>query len=359
MNKQTEKMLNEICSALERGEAIEVRPVPNEPQAFSINLFEVLQSLVKNWKKIILITLLFALLGTIGAKIYYSSKSPLPHLDLYTGTEINSQDADSYQKIFVDADEYNKEINKYIDALDCSVHANNYDGKEKDAVYLGKLREKINATYVNTFGLGSSLNSLYSPVRDKDVEKTLVSLEVIQKDIANRIVCLQGKLSYLSGITSAGGDFEGTATDAAIARGIEDAGQMAVYKQEYEKNTKIINELSDDINNPVRIQQVKRIDNLIQEGFSANKRFSTELNQFAAGYSKRQNMNITVSYEPDFNNPKNINYSVIAEKTKQSPKAIILLSAFLGFILGCVWVLCNYYKAKPQQLEQQERTLDI
>ncbi|NLC68056.1 MAG: hypothetical protein GX754_04570, partial [Clostridiaceae bacterium] len=170
-----EKTLNEIRSALERGEAIEVRPIPNEPLAFEMDLLKAWRTLLTNWKKIVLITLVFAVLGVIGGAIYYSTFKPFPkhRFDQYTGVEINIEDP--YDEIFSNADQYHNEMVTYIDALQNYVASKEYGDKDADKEYLTNLKEKINKSYAKTFLIAKKLNKLYSPVRDEDIEERLIT----------------------------------------------------------------------------------------------------------------------------------------------------------------------------------------
>lgn len=345
-----EKSIKEIQSALERGEAIEVRPLPNEPQAFEMDLLKAWRTLLTNWKKIVSITLIFTVIGVIGGAIYYSTPKPSPkqHFDQYTGVEINIEDP--YDEIFSNADQYHKAMITYIDALQNYMASKEYSDKDTDIEYLTNLKENINKSYAKTFLIAKKLNQLYSPVRDEDIEERLITLKLSQKELSIEMQCLQQELAYLTNIAAAGERTVGTATDSAIAQGVDKARELASYRQEYEDNANLINELSGIADNSERVQHMERIEQLINEGISANQQFESELNQFSERYFKSHNVNIVVSETPDENNPDTPKYIVTVEEAKQQPsplripKAITLLLSCIGLGLGCVWVLWKHYK---------------
>ena len=162
--------------------------------------------------------------------------------------------------------------------------------------------------------------------------------------------CLQQELAYLTNIAAAGERTVGTATDAAIAQGVAKARSLATYQQEYKDNAQLINELSGVADNIERVQHMERIEQLINEGISANQKFEKELNQFANTYVERHNINIIVSEMPDENNSDTLNYTVTVAEAKQQPsplqipKAITFLLSCIGLGLGCAWVLWKHYK---------------
>lgn len=346
----TEKIISEIRSALERGEAIEVRPLPNEPQAFEMDLLKAWRTLLTNWKKIVLLTLIFAVIGIIVGAVYYSTPkaSPKRHFDQYTGVEINIENR--YDEIFSNANEYNNEIITYIDALHNYMASKEYNDKDADKEYLTNLKKNIDESYAKTFLFAQKLNNLYSPVHDKDTEEKLINLELRQKELRNEMQCLQQELSYLTSIAAAGASTVGTETDSAIAQGVDKARELASYRQEYEDNANLINELSGIADNSERVQHMERIEQLINEGISANQKFEKELNQFANTYVERHNINIIVSEMPDENNSDTLNYTVTVAEAKQQPsplqipKAITFLLSCIGLGLGCAWVLWKHYK---------------
>lgn len=345
-----EKTLNEIRSALERGEAIEVRPIPNEPLAFEMDLLKAGRTLLTNWKKIVLITLVFAVLGVIGGAIYYSTFKPFPkhRFDQYTGVEINIEDP--YDEIFSNADQYHNEMVTYIDALQNYVASKEYGDKDADKEYLTNLKEKINKSYAKTFLIAKKLNKLYSPVRDEDIEDKLVTLELRQKELTKEIQCLHQELSYLTSIAAAGANTVGTKTDSALAQGVNKAKMLALYRQEYEDNARLINELSCVADNSERVQIIKKIEGLLNEGISANQQFEIELNQFAMKYSEKHNVRIVVSKTTDDENPDTLKYNVTIVEAKQQtsplqiPTAITLLLSCIGLVLSSVGVLWKYYE---------------
>jgi len=345
-----EKPLNEIRSALERGEAIEVRPIPNEPLAFEMDLLNVWRTLLTNWKKIVLITLVFAVIGVIGGAIYYSNPKPFPkqRFDQYTGVEINIEDP--YDEILSNADQYHNEMIIYIDALHKYVASKDYDDKDADEEYLTNLQKNINTFYAKTFLFAVKLNNLYSPIQEKEVEEKLINLELRQKQLRNEIQCLQQELSYLTSIAAAGASTVGKETDSAIAQGVNKARALASYRQEYEDNVKLINELSGAADNSERFHHWERIKKLINEGIYANQNFEKELNQFAKTYVQRHDINIIVSETPDEKNSDTPKYTVTVSEAKQQPspvqipKAITLLLTCIGFGLACMWVLWKRYK---------------
>ena len=201
----TEKAINEIRSALERGESIEMRPLSDEPQAFEIELQQVGKTLLANWKTIILITLLFALIGVIGGVIYYyftTRETPQSHLDLYVGIKVDSED--DYNDIFNDAAQYYKEMNIYLNVINKDIESNKYKGKKADERHLNQIKEDISESYENTFLLGKNLYDLYSPIRDKDIEKKQIKMELKQQAILKEMMQLQHEISYLSNIAAAG-----------------------------------------------------------------------------------------------------------------------------------------------------------
>jgi len=345
-----EKAINEIKAALERGEAIEVRPIPNEPQTFEIDLLKAWRTLLTNWKKIVSITLIFAVIGVISGAIYYSIPKPSPkqYFDQYTGVEINIKDP--YDDIFSKADQYHNEMITYIDALQSYVASKEYDDKDADKEYLTNLKDNFNKSYAKTFLLAEKIDQLYSPVRDKDIEEKLITLEVRQKELTKEMQCLQQELSYLTSIAVAGASTVGTETDSAIAKGVGKASKLAAYQQEYKENAQLINELSGVANNYERVQHMERIEKLLDEGISANQQFENELNQFAKRYFESHDVSIVVFETPDEKNPDILNYNVTVEEAKQQPsplripKAITLLLSCIGFGLGCVWVLWKHYE---------------
>lgn len=352
----TEKAINEIRSALERGESIEMRPLSDEPQAFEIELQQVGKTLLANWKTIILITLLFALIGVIGGVIYYyftTRETPQSHLDLYVGIKVDSED--DYNDIFNDAAQYYKEMNIYLNVINKDIESNKYKGKKADERHLNQIKEDISESYENTFLLGKNLYDLYSPIRDKDIEKKQIKMELKQQAILKEMMQLQHEISYLSNIAAAGATIEGPVTDKAIAGGVNKARALATYQQEYERNAKLLNELS-NVDNSEWLQQREKIERLIQEGISDNARLSNELNQFAKEYYAKQNLSINVSRVPNADNPTSLDYTVVIEKAEQElssfriPKAITLLFCCFGFGLSCLWVLWKYYKPTPQHL---------
>jgi len=349
-DENVEKTINEIRSALERGEAIEVRPVPNEPPAFELDLLKAWRTLLNSWKKIVSITLIFAVIGVIVAGIYYSIPKPSPtqHFVQYIGVEINIEDP--YDEIFSNADQYHNKIITYIDALQSYVASKEYGDKDADKEYLINLKDNINKSYTKTFLLAEKLYRLYSPVRDDDIEEKLVTLELRQKNLTKEINSLQQELSYLTSIASAGASSVGSKTDSAIAKGVEKARKLAVYQQEYKENAQLINELSGVADNSKRVQHMERIEKLIDKGISANQQFENELNQFAKKYFERHNVRIIVSETTDEESSDTPNYTVRVEEAKQQPspmqipKAITLLLSCIGFGLGCVWVLWKHYE---------------
>ena len=194
------------------------------------------------------------------------------------------------------------------------------------------------------------LNQLYSPVRDEDIEERLITLKLSQKELSIEMQCLQQELAYLTNIAAAGERTVGTATDSAIAQGVDKARELASYRQEYEDNANLINELSGIADNSERVQHMERIEQLINEGFLQISNLS-ELNQFSERYFKSHNdISIIVSETPDEKNPDILNYTVTVEEAKQQPsplripKAITLLLSCIGLGLGCVWVLWKHYK---------------
>jgi len=345
----TEKIISEIRSALERGEAIEVRPLPNEPQAFEMDLLKAWRTLLTNWKKIVTITLIFTVIGVIGGAIYYSTPKPFPkeYFDKFTSVEINIEDP--YDEIFSNADQYHKAMITYIDALQNYMASKEYSDKDTDIEYLTNLKENINKSYAKTFLIAKKLNQLYSPVRDEDIEEKLLTLELRQRDVTKKMQCLQQELAYLTNIAAAGERTVGTATDAAIAQGVAKARSLATYQQEYKDNAQLINELSGVADNIERVQHMERIEKLLDEGISANQQFENDLNQFAKRYFENHDISIIVSETPDEKNPDILNYTVTVEEAKQQPsplripKAITLLLSCIGFGLGCVWVLWKHY----------------
>ena len=348
-NGNVEKIINEIRSALERGEAIEVRPLPNEPQAFEVDLLKAWRTLLTNWKKIVAITLFFTVIGVISGAVYYSTPKPPPkrHFDQYNGIEINIEDP--YNQIFSDAEQYHNEMITYIDSLQSYVASKEYDDKEADNEYLTNLKDNINKSYASTFLLAKKLNQLYTPVRDKDVKEKLINLELRQKELTKKMQRLQEELSYLTSIAGAGASTVGTETDSAIAQGVNKASALVSYRQEYEDNAKLINELSGLTDNSERIQNMEWIEKLLDEGISAYELFENDLNQFARRYFESHNVNIVVSEIPDEMKPDTLKYTVTVEEAKQQPsplripKAITLLLSCIGFGLGCVWVLWKHY----------------
>lgn len=345
-----EKALNEIRAALKRGEAIEVRPLPNEPQAFEMDLFRAWRTLLTYWKKIVAITLFFTVIGVIGGAIYYSTPKPSPKLlfDQYIGVEINIEDP--YDEIFSNADQYHNEMITYIDALQNYMVSKEYGDKDADKEYLTNLKKNINKSYAKTFLIAKKLNQLYCPVRDEDIEERLITLELKQKELSIEMQCLQQELAYLTNIAAVGERTVGGETDSAIAQGVNKARNLAFYRQEYEDNVKLINELSGVADNSERVQHLVRIEKLLDEGISANQQFENELNQFAKNYFKKHNVSIVVSEIPDETNSDTLNYTVTVEEAKQQPsplripKAITLLLTCIGFGLACIWVLWKHYK---------------
>jgi hypothetical protein len=351
----TETAINEIRTALERGESIEVRPLPDEPEAFEIELMQVWKTLRTYWKKIVLITILFVIVGILGGVIYFFclNESPQPHFDLYEGIKIDSED--DYSDIFSDAEQYYKEINIYLGALDKSIRDSDYKGKKADEQYLTQLKKEIKENYTNTFLLSKNLFSLYSPVRDMDIEKKQIEIRVKQKHLIEEIGSLQQELAYLETIAPAGTNTKGTYTDKAIANGVKKARSIAKLRQEYDKNNELLDNLLDVNGNSEWVQQRKRVNELIKEGISTNERFTKKLNRFTNEYYERQKVSITVFKEPNQKNPKEFNYNVIVGEAGQLlsplriPSAIILLISCLGFVFSCLWVLWRYYEKVPRK----------
>ncbi|NLV16846.1 MAG: hypothetical protein GXY50_06550 [Syntrophomonadaceae bacterium] len=355
-DNSVENAINEIRSTLERGEAIEVRPLPHEPPAFEMDLMKAWRILLANWKRIVLITLVCGVIGAIGGAIYYVTPKSAPEqqLDFYTGVEINTED--SYGEAFSNAGRYRTEITAYIDGLYRHVSAGEYEEKENDKEYLITLKEDINEVYADTFLYAKKLADLYSPVRDDEIEEKLITLELRQKELTQEIQCLQQELYYLSGIAGAGVSTMGAATDAAIAQGVGKARSLANYQQELQNNLLLINSLLNEAGDSQREQHMERIENLLDQGIAANQGFEQELNQFAEKYFHSRHISIIVAQTPDEGNPDFLNYVVRVEDARQQasplriPQAITLLFLLGGLGLGCVWVLWKHYKPDDNRM---------
>ena len=265
-DENVEKTINEIRSALERGEAIEVRPVPNEPPAFELDLLKAWRTLLNSWKKIVSITLIFAVIGVIVAGIYYSIPKPSPtqHFVQYIGVEINIEDP--YDEIFSNADQYHNKIITYIDALQSYVASKEYGDKDADKEYLINLKDNINKSYTKTFLLAEKLYRCILLFGMMILRKSWLLLSS-GKNLTKEINSLQQELSYLTSIASAGASSVGSKTDSAIAKGVEKARKLAVYQQEYKENAQLINELSGVADNSKRVQHMERIEKLIDKAF--------------------------------------------------------------------------------------------
>lgn len=350
-NSESDKTINEIRSALARGETIQVRTVPDEPAAYELGFSEVVRIVMEGWKKILITTIVFILIGLICSVISYiiPDKVTKTNSDLFI-TKVNTDD--NYPQIFESARESYINMNTYLDALVSNLQSYNDSGLDIEVI--NNLKLENNKNYVNNFLYAENIYNTYTPIKGKDNDRKLIELKNRQIYLQNETKALRSELAYLESIASSSSIEKGAAVDSVIAQGVVKARDIALLAAEYDKNNLLIAELSGNATNPEKVVQTEKMVNLINDGASVNDVLVQKINNYVSDYTAKHNVNIKVKEVRDTQTASAFTYTVTVEKNNQEMTpgqyvtAIMTVCIVIGFGLGCLLVLWLYLRNKSR-----------
>lgn len=342
----TDKILEELRGSLEKGDILEIHIVKNEDtNEGKINLSESAKTLLANWKRIIIITLIFALGGAILGYVYNNlvQGTELPSADLFKLPAINMEDdyTDTLKAINVT----NANMIIYLDALIDSVRNSQYKERDNDLTYLNGLKNNIVQTYREKIELAQYIDQLYNPLPETDNEKVILQLEIRQKNYETEIQALEAEISYLQGIASGAVTLQGNSADTIVATGASKARSLAYLKISSQNNADLLKQYSGTRPTQEIIERSNRMDRLISEAWSVYEDTAREINTFAQDYIMKNTLNIIVAQSVDKAGAAvytvNLEKPALTMPASQRITRIILLFVLIGLGVGCMRVLKN------------------
>ncbi|MDO4539695.1 MAG: hypothetical protein Q4B48_01150 [Syntrophomonadaceae bacterium] len=345
----------EVRVVFDPKEPITVRLTTDAADEMEIDLVKAWGVLLKHWKQVAVITLIFAVLGLGVAYWRYapadadSGAAVTAQVDLLEAVPVRP-DMD-YDDLFEGAEKYYTGMLQYLDAVNTYLSSTNYAQKSTEISALNELRIEMVDKYDDTIMLAGNIHRFYDLIQPADMENKLLELSTRQRELTREINYLQQEIAFLSSLAVAGTDAENPVSVEATLKGMEKVRELEMCQDEYEDNAVLLDQLSGVADNAERLRQTEYADELIIDGLAAIEEYAEELNQMAQKLAVDVPLNIAAEWVFDAANltaPAVYTVAVTAPPAAASATTnfmlTIVIMAILGFGLACVWVVWRYYR---------------